>query len=209
MCPRVSEAHKESRREQILEAASRCFSGKGYAATTMQEILQESGLSAGAIYSYYKSKLEIYTALMERNLEADLLRYSAAIAEEETAWERLQRLVSLYMADFADPAQAEFFRLYLLEFLPASQSNPELAAALRRRNERLHALIRGVLERGVAGGQFRPLACDAVAALILAAGDGVRLHALTVGSFAGAEIMHRAFLNNLSAVVKRRASDEP
>ena len=39
----------------------------------------------------------------------------------------------MYMATIADPAQAEFFPVYLLEFLPSSLSNPELLQALRPR----------------------------------------------------------------------------
>ncbi len=63
----------------------------------------------------------------------------------------------MYMATIADPAQAEFFPVYLLEFLPSSLSNPELLQALRRRNERLHVLFRAVLDDGVASGHFRTL----------------------------------------------------
>ncbi len=204
MSPRVSEAHKESRREQILEAAGRCFARRGYAATTMQEILREAKLSAGAVYSYYKSKADIYMALMERNLEQDLRRYAAELEQGGTAWAKLRRLVERYMASFADASQAEFFQLYLLEFLPSSVSNPDLAAALRSRNQQLHRLFRDVLQEGVDRGEFRPLNCDAVAALILAAGDGVRLHAITLGSLAGAGEMYQAFLANLETAVRQR-----
>lgn len=60
----------------------------------------------------------------------------------------------MYMATIADPAQAEFFPVYLLEFLPSNLSNPELLQALRRRNERLHVLFWAVLDDGVASGHF-------------------------------------------------------
>lgn len=203
MSPRVSSEHKENRREQILSAAGRCFARKGYAQTTMQEILQESELSAGAVYLYFKSKQEIYMALMERDLEADLRRYEAAVTAEPPGMPRLRRLMELYMAGFADSRQAEFVRLYLLEFLPASTQRPELADALRRRNERLKALFSQTLQEGVKSGAFRPLNGDAVAALILAAGDGVRLHAVTIGTLADAGAMYRTFLANLEAIVSK------
>jgi AcrR family transcriptional regulator len=201
MCPRVSDEHKEGRREQILDAASLCFSARGYDRTTMQEILRESGLSAGAVYLYFKSKQEIYMALMERDLEADLRRYRDAVAGAGSALDRLRNVMALYMAGFADSRQAEFTRLYLLEFLPASPQNPELAQALRRRSEQLQALFRQLLQEGVDAGEFRPLDSEAVAALIIAAGDGVRLHAITIGSLAGAEAMFQTFLTSLAAIV--------
>ncbi|HLN64664.1 MAG TPA: TetR/AcrR family transcriptional regulator [Symbiobacteriaceae bacterium] len=202
--PKVSESHKENRREQILEAAGRCFSRKGYMATSMQEIFREAGLSAGAVYSYFKSKQELYLALMDQNLELDLRRYRAVVEEAAEPWAKLQALISFYMADFADAAQTEFFRLYFMEFLPSSFATPELAEALRARMDRLHQLLKQVLQEGVDQGAFRTLDCDAVASLILAAGDGVRLHTLAYGSRADATAMYNAFIGNLELAVTRR-----
>ncbi|WP_369028857.1 TetR/AcrR family transcriptional regulator, partial [Nocardia farcinica] len=61
--PRVSEEHLERRRQQILVAAQRCFSRKGFYNTSMQDVFAESGLSAGAVYRYFKSKDELVAAL--------------------------------------------------------------------------------------------------------------------------------------------------
>lgn len=202
--PRVSDSHKENRREQIIEAASRCFSRRGYAATGMQEIFREAGLSAGAVYSYFASKQAIYMALMDQNLEADLRRYRAIIAEAGEPWSQLRALVELLMADFADPGQAEFFRLYIMEFVPASLTSPELAEALRNRADRLHDLLRHVLQLGVECGAFRPLDCGAVASLVLAAGDGVRMHTLAFGHRADAQLLYQTFVSNLAQAVLPR-----
>ncbi|MFC8043616.1 TetR/AcrR family transcriptional regulator [Nocardia sp. NPDC057353] len=61
--PRVSEEHLERRRQQIVEAAQRCFARKGFHQTSMQDVFAESGLSAGAVYRYFKSKDELVAAL--------------------------------------------------------------------------------------------------------------------------------------------------
>ena len=63
--PRVSEAHRERRREQILEAARRCFIRKGFHQSSMTDVFAEAGLSAGAVYRYFRSKNEIITAIAE------------------------------------------------------------------------------------------------------------------------------------------------
>jgi AcrR family transcriptional regulator len=63
--PRVSEAHRERRREQILEAARRCFIRKGFHQSSMTDVFAEAGLSAGAVYRYFRSKDEIITAIAE------------------------------------------------------------------------------------------------------------------------------------------------
>lgn len=61
--PRVSDDHLERRRRQILDAARTCFIRKGFHRTSMQDVFAESGLSAGAVYRYFKSKNEIIHAI--------------------------------------------------------------------------------------------------------------------------------------------------
>jgi AcrR family transcriptional regulator len=61
--PRVSDDHLERRRRQILDAARTCFIRKGFHQTSMQDVFAESGLSAGAVYRYFKSKNEIIHAI--------------------------------------------------------------------------------------------------------------------------------------------------
>src|SRR3954470_20425803 len=65
MCvvPRVSEDHLTARREQILAAARTCFLTKGLHNTSMQDLIQEAGMSVGAVYRYFKSKNEIIAAI--------------------------------------------------------------------------------------------------------------------------------------------------
>ncbi len=61
--PKVSTAHRTARRQQILEAARGCFLRNGFHATTMQDVLGASGLSAGAVYTYFPGKEEIVRAI--------------------------------------------------------------------------------------------------------------------------------------------------
>jgi AcrR family transcriptional regulator len=62
--PKVSEAHLEARREQIVKAAVSCFARDGFHRTTMQDIVTEASMSPGAIYSYFASKDEIIEAIV-------------------------------------------------------------------------------------------------------------------------------------------------
>ncbi|MCZ7412988.1 MULTISPECIES: TetR/AcrR family transcriptional regulator [unclassified Streptomyces] len=60
---RVSQEHLAARRRQILDGARRCFTRNGFHATSMQDVLQETGLSAGAVYRYFRSKDDLITAI--------------------------------------------------------------------------------------------------------------------------------------------------
>ena len=61
--PKVTAAHRESRREQILLAAWKCFSSNGFHSTSMADVIREAGLSAGAVYLYFRSKDDIIVAV--------------------------------------------------------------------------------------------------------------------------------------------------
>lgn len=61
--PRVSQEHLDNRRQQILDAATRCFVTNGFHATSMQDVFAEANLSAGAVYRYFRGKEEIIGAI--------------------------------------------------------------------------------------------------------------------------------------------------
>jgi TetR/AcrR family transcriptional regulator, transcriptional repressor of aconitase len=67
---RVSPEYLDARRRQILDAARRSFVRNGFHATSMQDILREANLSAGAVYRYFKSKDEIIAAIGFANVAA-------------------------------------------------------------------------------------------------------------------------------------------
>lgn len=62
---RVSQEHLDARRRQILDGAARCFARRGFHGTSMQDVLKEVGLSAGAVYRYFPGKEDIIAAITE------------------------------------------------------------------------------------------------------------------------------------------------
>src|SRR5664279_5267815 len=68
--PKVSEQHRLDRQDEIIAAALTAFRRKGFQATSMAEIIAESGLSAGAIYGYFGSKSDIILAVATKVIGA-------------------------------------------------------------------------------------------------------------------------------------------
>ena len=68
--PKVSQAHLDARRQQIVDAARTRFGSHGFAHTSMADIIAESGLSNGAVYRYFASKEQIVIAVCEQGTEA-------------------------------------------------------------------------------------------------------------------------------------------
>ena len=67
--PKVSEAHREQRRSQILDGARLAFATHGYEGATVAELERAIGLSRGAIFSYFPSKWELFYALASADQE--------------------------------------------------------------------------------------------------------------------------------------------
>ena len=68
--PRVTADHLEARRAEILRAALRCFARDGFHTTSVRDVVRESGLSAGAVYSYFPSKAELVAGAVAPMLDA-------------------------------------------------------------------------------------------------------------------------------------------
>lgn len=78
--PKVTDAHRAARRDQILQAAWTCFARKGFHATSMADVIGEAGLSAGAVYLYFRSKDDIIVAVASQvfaGIEGRLLAFLA------------------------------------------------------------------------------------------------------------------------------------
>ncbi|WP_438856438.1 TetR/AcrR family transcriptional regulator [Agromyces sp. M3QZ16-3] len=69
--PKVSDEYRAARREEILAVALRCFAERGYAKTSIADLVEASGLSAGAIYGNFPDgKQELFAAAAARLLES-------------------------------------------------------------------------------------------------------------------------------------------
>jgi AcrR family transcriptional regulator len=80
--PRVSETHLAARRDQILDAATARFAANGFQATGMADVIAASGLSAGAVYRYFRSKDELIAAIVERVLGEAAAGFQRLLAEQ-------------------------------------------------------------------------------------------------------------------------------
>lgn len=73
----------EVRKSEILDAAQKLFAEKGYAKTTVTDILNVHGLSKGVFYYYFKSKEEVMDAIIQRITDAMVLNAEKIVANPE------------------------------------------------------------------------------------------------------------------------------
>jgi AcrR family transcriptional regulator len=67
--PKVTQAHRDARRRQILDAARTVFAEKGFAQASTGDIVAASGLSNGAVYTYFPSKNDLVLAVCEEAID--------------------------------------------------------------------------------------------------------------------------------------------
>lgn len=64
----TDDQRRAARRSEILAAACRCFARDGFHATSMADIIEEAGLSAGAVYRYFRGKDELIASVVETTI---------------------------------------------------------------------------------------------------------------------------------------------
>jgi AcrR family transcriptional regulator len=181
--PRVSQEHRDARRRQILDAARRCFAVNGFHATSMQDVLREAKLSAGAVYGYFGGKEDIVMAIATESLGTitgaidELLRdepppLHEALARIAAELERLDR--ERGVANIAIQAWSEALR------------NP----VLRERAQDMYGKVRGAMARLVqayqARGEIDPAADPLdVASVLVSVAPGFFVQRAVMGSVDG------------------------
>jgi TetR/AcrR family transcriptional regulator, transcriptional repressor of aconitase len=138
--PKVSQDHLAARRRQILDAALTCFSRDGFHRTPMQAIFEESGLSPGAVYRYFKSKDDIVAAIASETLAG----FAAAVQSGPPGG---PDVVLARLLDAIDAVELRDQRLRLaLQVWGESMFNPRVAGFVREAIDRLQERIAAELD---------------------------------------------------------------
>lgn len=129
--PKISDERRAQRRMQILEAAWTCFQDKGLHAATMDDIIRASGLSAGAVYSYFRSKEDLILAAVTASLSGlRALTEPALRADPPPPPPALLRQIAAAIDGFTARQGYDLKRIALLGWSEA-QRNPVLRETMQ------------------------------------------------------------------------------
>lgn len=126
------------RRNQVLDAAMRCFVEKGFHKAGIAEIADQAQMSPGHIYHYFKNKGAIITAIVKREGDEALLRI-----KELEALPR-ENFAELFIQHFEEGIKNRLtaFQTGLnFEIISESRKNPDVAAQLKSNDERIRNLF--------------------------------------------------------------------
>ncbi|MEH7886435.1 TetR/AcrR family transcriptional regulator [Bacillus sp. JJ1609] len=204
MAPIVSDEYKEMKRQEILQSAHACFAKKGFEASTVDDIVSHSGISKGAIYNYFKSKDEIYLALMEGQTNESGTKFTRGIAKCESALEKLNFLIDAYLNNDPNAEENKDQALVHYEFRLYSTRKPELKKALTDRYQDFFVtLLTDIIEEGQAAGEFKKgIEPKGYADIFWAMVNGVTLQATILNAYHYKDIlkeMQTMFIEKLKA----------
>jgi len=180
--PRITAAHEQEIRERIIAAAVRVFSDKGFHSSTIADVCRESGLSVGAIYTYFPSKEALFRHSCDHIAARGLDELAERLAGAATTAERLTIAVDLYIETIDEYAGAPG-QISLVQAWAEADREPGVREMLAARRERLVGAGQMLLYQGIAAGELPAwLDVDAVTRAILALLDGLLLQRIEAGA---------------------------
>jgi AcrR family transcriptional regulator len=183
--PRVTAAHEQQVKERIVAAALRVFAEKGFHRATVQDIVRESGLSVGAIYTHFKGKDEIFLAGCDASSGEGFGELGDRLARARSTIDKMIAAVGFFFdtvdADaFADvPGMSTF----LVQAWAEADQEPSVREMLARRRGQIVTVAQLVLREGIAQGELPAwIDVEALAGGFSALLDGLILQRVEEGS---------------------------
>ena len=143
---------QEQRKKQILSAALQVLSEKGYEQSRMDDIVDQSELSKGAIYWYYKSKEEVYLALVDYWFSQYSAGVIEAMQEKKLASAKLKALFDFFLDQFK--MNSSVFKV-LVEFWRLAGISTNFNLKLQKVYSEFLDYVIYIIESGVSNGEFK------------------------------------------------------
>jgi AcrR family transcriptional regulator len=161
------------RKTQILDTAAVVFARKGFHQARVDDIVQESGLSKGTIYWYFKSKNDIITALSQRMLDQEIDSLYALLDAGGTVRERLLSYTRHVIDEVHQLAESGLLPIFY-EFyaLAARNSDKAIRLFIRQYLENTRTALAPLIQQGIECGELRPLDAEAAAMALAAQFEG-------------------------------------
>jgi AcrR family transcriptional regulator len=153
--PRVSAAHEQQVRDRIVRAALGVFNERGYHRATMQDVVRASGLSVGAIYTYFAGKDELFLAACVLSMDQGFGELGDRLGRGGTTAEKLAIAVGFFIdgidpIDVGTPGSAT----YLVQAWAEAGQSETVRETLVRRREQIAAVGQILIREGIVRGEL-------------------------------------------------------
>lgn len=176
--PQLTFDRKAATRAQILQSALICFSNKGYHQTTMDDIVTQSDLSKGALYWHFKSKKELFIALVEWFMLQLGEEISLAWTDDMSATDKIRATVTVTLQN--SEQMIPFVKIFL-DFWAQTSEDEQLLQIFDQLIEGYKVQIAEILEEGIASGEFRAVDAPCLSLALFGMLDALFLYKTLLG----------------------------
>ena len=166
----MNDTRQIQRKEQIMDAALKVIISKGYENSRMDDIVDLSSMSKGAIYWYYKSKKEVYLNLVNYWV----IKYSTVInhivEEDDSAADQLKDVFDYFILQYEQDPSA--FKA-LVEFWSLAGRDEDFHKKVDRVYTKFLEFLERIINKGVKSGEFKKLDVRITALSIMVNIEGI------------------------------------
>lgn len=162
----------DERKAQIISAAEDVFTQKGFNEARMDDIAEETGLSKGTLYLYFKSKDDLIIAILDRMFQREMKQMEgldqADLSAADAIWKMTEAVTNNILG---------FVRLVpiVYQFLALAFRNKYVQKALKKYINQYIDMITPIIEQGIKSGEFRKVNAREVAIAMSAIIEGTLL----------------------------------
>jgi AcrR family transcriptional regulator len=177
MPKRLSRKERQQRtRSSLLRSAAKAFACKGMDRASIDEIAEDAGYTKGAFYANFKSKEELFLAMLDERFADRIAEIDRAAASDDEPEEQLRQAGLEFMHAIGDDVEWE--RLFF-EFSAYAARNGEFREELVTRYRTLRArLAEVVAQRARELDVELPVSPEQIARMIVAMANGIALEKL-------------------------------
>jgi AcrR family transcriptional regulator len=180
-------------RRRILDVARLAFAERGYPAATNRNLAVEAGLTSGAIYHYFGSKLDLYIAVHDDAQERVFSRFTKAIGRSETFLGQIEAVLDeAHEMNKEDPTLAQFLGSLRVD----TRRDPDLKKALKNSGRVREQFFARIVDVGLETGEIDPSDKERVSAVVLTILTGL------TDAVSGDRLQHRRAIDGIKALLE-------
>ena len=149
--PKTPKERDAGGRERLLRAATRLFAAKGYAATTVRDILRAAGVTAPVLYYHFGNKEGVFLALVREGIQKFDSTVEKSVGQAGTAADGIRAYCRAIAAVRREYAELAWIVDAILCGPSEAAPRADLGALVKGRARRLEGLVRA----GIRSGEFR------------------------------------------------------
>jgi AcrR family transcriptional regulator len=163
----------EETRSKIIDSAIRLFSAHGYNTASVDDICAEAGISKGAFYHHFKSKQELFLALLDGWLQT--IDNAIEASKDKTVPETFMQITEAF--PFIFETAGEGLPMFMEFWLQASRDEKIWQASIAP-YRRYHKYFTALIKKGVDEGSFVEVDPELTSRMIVSTAMGLLLQSL-------------------------------